>query len=431
MQHPVDVTLAPLVEPARLAGWIDTFARLTEPGPGITRLAYSALERRSHSVFTEYMTSLGLSVYTDAAGNTIAELAPSEAAAEGGVQGAPRAAIGTGSHLDSVPEGGRFDGIAGVVAAMEVARIAVEHELVRARPWRFVVFASEEGARFGQACNGSRLLAGLTTSADLHTLHDKNGVSMAEAMTAVGLAPESVADAIWKPEDWFAFVEMHIEQGGVLEAKKVSVGVVDTISGSTRLQATVRGQASHTGGTPMHLRRDALVTASECVLACQTIATDAEHHGTRVTVGRLDVHPGSITTIPGRVVFTVDVRDVDSDRQRRTADDLASSFAHIAQSRGTELEIELIGDTSPVVLPAWVAEHIAEGAAQEGLSYRVLPSGASHDSQQVNSIVPTGMIFVPSRNGLSHVPEEFTETSELADGTIVLLRAMTRLDAAE
>lgn len=423
MHHPLESPTALSPDASRLSRWIETFASLSEPGPGVTRLAYSSLERRSHAVFGEYMASLGLVVETDAAGNTIAELpATTDAGREG--------AIGTGSHLDSVPEGGRFDGTVGVIAGMEVARIAVEHEIPRRRPWRFVAFASEEGARFGQACNGSRMVAGLTTSADLERFHDKDGVSMASAMEGVGLAPDAVESAKWRGEDWFAFVEVHIEQGGVLESKNVRVGVVDVISGSTRVEVTVRGQASHTGGTPMHLRRDALVTAAECVLAGQMIATDPEHHGTRITVGRLDVHPGSITTIPGRVVFSVDVRDVDSDRQRLTAEALVARFEQIARSRGTQLTVAVIGDTSPAVLPSWIAEHIAAGAAEAGLSYRMLPSGASHDSQQINRVVPTGMVFVPSRDGLSHVPEEFTETSEIADGTAVLLQAMKRLDAA-
>lgn len=368
------------------------------------------------------MIELGLTVTTDAAGNTIAELAPTEAE--------DLAAIGTGSHLDSVPEGGAFDGVAGVVAGIEVARHAVLSGQPRRRPWRFVAFAGEEGARFGQACNGSRMIAGLTRSADLQRFRDVAGVTMAEAMSDVGLRPDDVESARWRAEDWFAFLELHIEQGGVLEAKQTSIGIVDTISGSTRMQVTIVGQASHTGGTPMHLRRDALVTAAACVLAGQEVATDIEHRGTRVTVGRLDVHPGSITTIPGRVVFTVDVRDVDTDRQRRTAHTLANRFEQIARAQNTDIAMEVIGDTSPVVLPAWIADHLGEAARESGKEYRVLPSGASHDSQQINRVVPTGMIFVPSRNGLSHVPEEHTAAEDLADGTAVLLAAMRRLDAA-
>ncbi|MGB4136482.1 MAG: Zn-dependent hydrolase, partial [Microbacterium sp.] len=410
---------------ARIAAAIDGFAAMSEPGRGVTRLAYTALERRAHERFAEHMTGLGLVVATDPAGNTIAELAPTVPTADAGL-----AAIGTGSHLDSVPEGGRFDGIAGVVAAMEVARVAVEQDIPRSRPWRFVVFAAEEGARFGQACNGSRMIAGLTTAKDTHELSDAAGTTMAEAMASAGLRPDRIAEARWDPSDWFAFVELHIEQGGVLESRGGGIGVVDVISGSTRFEVTVTGQASHTGGTPMHLRKDALVTAAECVLGCDAIATDPAHHGTRVTVGRLDVHPGSITTIPGRVVFTVDVRDVDSDRQRETANALVALFRQIAHRRGTSLTVEPMGDTSPVVLPSWVAGHIVESARAEGQPYRVMPSGASHDSQQINTITPTGMIFVPSRDGLSHVPEEHTEMSDLAAGTSVLLRTLIRLDAA-
>lgn len=407
----------------RIADDIAGFAALSESGPGVTRLAYSPLEREAHRIFSDRMQELGLGVHTDAAGNTIAELAPTEPETDGRI-------IGTGSHLDSVPHGGRFDGIAGVVAAMEVARAVVRGGGARRRRWRFVVFAAEEGARFGQACNGSRMVAGLTRSAELDSLVDAAGVSMAVAMREVGLDPTAIASSRWNSDEWLGFIELHIEQGAVLESREIEVGVVDVISGSTRLLVTVRGQASHTGGTPMHLRRDALVTASECVLASDRIANNPEHHGTRVTVGRIEVRPGSITTIPGWAEFSVDIRDVDSDRQRRTAEELVAEFERIASGRNTDLDVELMGDTSPVVLPVWVADHIVAAAAELGMRYRILPSGASHDSQQVNRIAPTGMIFVPSRDGLSHVPEEFTSVEQIAAGTRVLLAALMRLDAS-
>ncbi|WP_223690522.1 Zn-dependent hydrolase [Leifsonia poae] len=421
MQHAIP-PLVDAVQDARIARRIDDFARLSDPGPGVTRLAYSALEREAHRLFISEMSALGLTVHTDAAGNTIAELAGDDPAT-------PVPAIGTGSHLDSVPQGGRFDGIAGVVAAMEVAQVMVEGGIAHQRPWRFVAFAAEEGARFGQACNGSRIVAGLTSAADVRTLSDADGVTMAEAMTAVGLDVERLADARWRPEDWHAFVELHIEQGGVLEESGAPVGVVDTISGSTRLLVTIEGQASHTGGTPMHLRRDALVTASRCVLACDELARDPHHHGTRITVGTMQVRPGSITTIPGEVTFSIDVRDIDNDRQRRTADALVAEISRIAARADTPAQIALLGDTSPVVLPSWVAAHTLAAAGEGEVEYRILPSGASHDSQQINRVTPTGMIFVPSRGGVSHVPEEFTDIGELAVGTRVLLSTLLRLDA--
>lgn len=401
---------------------LDHLASLTEPGRGVTRLAFTALERDAHKFLRERYVELGLHVWTDAAGNTIAEL---PASGDEPVTGA----IATGSHLDSVPEGGRFDGIAGVVTAMEVARIASTSGRVRRHPWRFVAFAAEEGARFGQACNGSRMVVGLTHSPDLEHLHDKHGISMAEAMRSVGLRPDDIHGDVWQPQDWAAFVELHIEQGTVLDHGGEQLGVVDVVSGSTRFQATITGVASHSGGAPMRSRRDALTAAAECVLAGERIALDYEHHGTRVTVGRLEVSPGSITTIPGVARFSVDVRDVDSDRQRSTAKQLAEAFEHISQERGTSIEVELLADTSPVRLSSRIAATLLEAMRSGGLDGRTVTSGASHDAQQVSRMVPTGMIFVPSRDGLSHVPEEYTAVEHLGRGANALLEGMYRLDS--
>ena len=410
-----------LIRPENLDRLIARFAELSEPGPGVTRLAYTPLERQAHRVFSDEMTRLGARVTMDAVGNTIAELPPTT--------GDRTAGIGTGSHLDSVPSGGRFDGIAGVCAGMEAARAAVEAKLERTRPWRIVAFAAEEGARFGQACNGSRAVAGLSSPEELAALHDKDGITLADAMASVGLAPQRCHQARWDRTQWSAFVELHIEQGNLLEAAGLPIGVVDVISGSSRFLVRVEGIASHTGGTPMHLRRDALAAASECVLICEQIAGDSRHHGTRVTVGRLEVAPGSVTTIPGEVLFSVDVRDLDSARQRETAQELIVRFAAIAERRGVKLVAERMGDTSPAMLPSWLAGEIIAAADAHGLPYRVMASGASHDSQQVNRVTPTGMVFVPSRAGLSHVPQEWTASEDLAAGTAVLLTTLLRLDA--
>ncbi|WP_459800537.1 hydantoinase/carbamoylase family amidase [Herbidospora sp. RD11066] len=401
----------------RITGHLDRFAAISEPGAGCTRLAYTKLERDAHAVFAAHMSGLGLAVRTDEAGNTIAEL-----------PGHGRA-IGTGSHLDTVPSGGGFDGIAGVAAAMEIAEVMASRDHVR--PWRFVAFAAEEGARFGQACNGSRVAAGLTRARDLENFTDATGTTMAEAMTQAGLDPGNADRARWNPAEWYAFVELHIEQGEVLESRGVGVGVVDLISGSTRLRVRLTGRATHSGGTPMHLRHDALVVAAECVVLGDRLAQDPAHHGTRVTVGRLGVEPGSITTIPGAAEFFVDVRDVDTVRQRETAEALADGFTRIAEGHGVAITVDVLADTSPVVLPAWIADHTRAACDGLGLPYRVLPSGASHDAQQLNRVVPAGMIFVPSRHGLSHVPDEYTTPEEIATGTEVLLETLLRLDAAE
>lgn len=414
--QPPNVFLAEIAEEH-----ITNFGALTEPGRGVTRLGYTALERKAHALYAEHMRSLGLLVREDAAGNTIAELPSS--------LGQESAGIGTGSHLDSVPGGGRFDGIAGVVAAMMCAEAALLIDEVRNRPWRFVVFATEEGARFGQACNGSRAIAGVSTIADLTRLVDEDGTTMRESMILAGLDPDQLPSAKWSQKDWHAFVELHIEQGNVLETEGVPIGVVHSISGSTRLEVHVTGQATHTGGTPMRLRRDALVTAAACILAGDELAQDHQHHGTRITVGRLEVSPGAITTVPGAVTFTVDIRDVDSDRQRQSAAALAARYEQLATQHNTHLEMKIIGDTSPVLLPDWVARKTIGAAESLGQPHRMLTSGASHDSQYVNQITPTGMIFIPSIGGLSHVPEESSSFEDLAIGARLLFETMRRLDS--
>lgn len=410
------------VRPEAIGHWIDWFASLSEPdaGPGVTRLAYTPLERTAHAEFTAHMQQLGLRVWSDQAGNTIAERVGTQRRLP---------ALGTGSHLDSVPRGGAFDGIAGVVAGMTIAEELVARDVEHRHPLRFVVFAAEEGARFGQACTGSRIAAGLTGPTDVHRLAAADGTTMAEAMAEVGIDPAEIDKARWSGSDWAAFVELHIEQGSLLDSLDVPIGIVDLISGSTRLRLDLHGRAAHTGGTPMHLRHDALAAAAQIVLLAEELAQDSRHHSTRITVGRLDVEPGSITTIPGVCHLYVDIRDVDSARQRQTAEELTSRAAAIAAARGIDLAVSLLADASPVLLPRSIRSALVETCTQLGVAYRVMPSGASHDSQMINRVCPVGMVFVPSLNhGVSHSPDELSTLADLARGTDVLADTLLRLD---
>ncbi|WP_406690195.1 Zn-dependent hydrolase [Saccharopolyspora sp. ID03-671] len=407
----------------RLRDLLDGFAALSENdcGPGVTRLAYTALERRAHALFSETMSALGLSTWVDAAGNTLAERPGT---------GAGLPAIGTGSHLDSVPNAGSYDGIVGVCAAMEVARLLVEHDIAHRHPLRFVVFAAEEGARFGQACTGSRIAAGLTGSDDLPSKVDADGVTLADAMAGVGLDPSTVEDARWEPADWAAFVELHIEQGSVLETEGVRLGVVDSISGSTRLRLDLRGRATHSGGTPMHLRADAMAAAAEIVLAVETLGQDESNVGTRTTVGRLDVAPGSMTTIAGSASLWVDVRGTDAGRQRDTAAEIVRRAKRICDERGIGYCHEQLADTPPVELRAGIRDELAASCRAVGVEPRVLTSGASHDAQQVDRVAPAGMLFVPSEAGISHDPAERTDIDDIALGTTALAAGLLRLDGS-
>lgn len=413
----------PQADGTRLRDLLDTFAAMSEDdsGPGVTRLAYTPLERRAHALFAETMSALGLSVWVDAAGNTLAERPGSDATLP---------AIGTGSHLDSVPNAGSYDGIVGVCAAMEAARLLVEHDVAHRHPLRFVVFAAEEGARFGQACTGSRIAAGLTGSGDLPSTADADGVTLAEAMTGVGLDPSTVEDARWKPADWAAFVELHIEQGSVLETEGVRLGVVDSISGSTRLRLDLSGRATHSGGTPMHLRADAMAAAAEIVLSIETLGNDEHNVGTRTTVGRLDIAPGSMTTIAGSASLWVDVRGTDAGRQRDTAAEIVRQAKRICEQRGITFSCEQLADTPPVELREGIRDELAASCRAVGVEPRVLTSGASHDAQQIDRVTPTGMLFVPSRAGISHDPAEWTDIDDIALGATALTAGLLRLDGS-
>jgi allantoate deiminase len=242
------------------------------------------------------------------------------------------------------------------------------------------------------------------------------------------LEPREAIRARWDAREWAAFLELHVEQGSVLESSGIPVGVVDVVSGSTRILLEVRGRASHSGGTPMHLRVDAMTAAAEIVLLIESIAKDSRHHGTRATVGRVQVMPGSITTIPGRVELYVDIRDTDGERQRQTAAEIIEGSAAVCARRGMTMSARSLADAEPTALPGWLREAITMTCERLGVGHRVLPSGASHDAQMVNHVVPTGMIFVPSRDGVSHSPEEWTSAEHLATGIGVLAAALLDLD---
>lgn len=415
------VHLDATADPDRIHQHLERFAAIssTSGHDGVSRIGFTPLEREAHEVFADYMRDLGLTVWTDGIGNTYAE--------RPGQTGGP--AVGTGSHLDSVPNGGRFDGIVGVVGAMEVARLFVENDVAHDHPMRFVVFRCEEGARFGQACVGSKAAAGNWSAQQLEAVTDSDGISIAHAMRCLEMDPSMIEQVAWRTEEWGAWLELHIEQGQQLEHLGMPIGLVDLISGSTRFSLELTGVASHTGSTPMSLRHDALVAASEVILTAEHIANDPHHRGTRCTVGKLEVRPGSITTIPGNVRAWIDVRDIDSRRQRDTANEIVRRARQICTRRGVDLRVKLLSDASPAVIPAWVRDTTAGICRDLGLSYRVMYSGASHDSQMIAQVVPVGMIFIPSRAGLSHVPQEWTSSAQVATGIDVLTRSLLALDS--
>ncbi|MDO8210158.1 Zn-dependent hydrolase [Conexibacter sp. CPCC 206217] len=394
----------------RIDGRLSRLARIgAQASGGVTRLAYSTLERDAHELFAAWAAEEGWDVEVDAAGNSVAVARP----------GAPYVLLG--SHLDTVSDGGAYDGAAGVVAGLEAARIVAA---TVACGVRVVAFAAEEGARFGRPTLGSAAAAGLLPTT-ARTLADGDGETLAEAAAALGLDPWAARP--WLDERVACFLEVHIEQGRQLEGGAARIGLVDAIAGSVRARLTLSGRADHSGATPMELRADALAAAAEIVLAVE--AAGQRYRSTVATVGRLEVDPGSVTTVPGTARLWIDVRDVDPEVQRTTARELLARAEEIARARGILLRSELLSELAPVVLEAWPRALAHEESIRLGLPYRVLSSGAGHDAAIVARRAPSAMLFVPCADGISHSPRERASAADIACAALLAAAAMHRTDA--
>jgi allantoate deiminase len=384
-------------------------AGISEPGPGVTRPAFGVREREAHALVARWAQEEGARVETDAAGNTVLVYR----------EGDPYLLVG--SHLDTVPAGGRYDGTVGVVAGMEVARDLAG---LLTLGLRVVAFSAEEGARFGRPCLGSELATGAGDRAHLD-LRDGDGATAAEVAEATGLDPGAMAPWLRAPEV-AAYLEVHIEQGRVLEREQVRLGVVDVIAGAARMEVVLHGEAAHSGTTPMDDRTDALAAAAELVLAVEDVGR-VGRHGV-ATIGRLDVAPNSATTIPGVVRAVVDVRDVDPERQRASVHSVRALVERIAAGRHVRAEIRELADRDPVMLSAWPRRALADACTELGLPFRILASGAGHDAAVVAHVAPAALLFVPSPGGRSHVPDEECRIDDVAAACAVLATALCRLD---
>lgn len=379
-----------------------------EAGGGVTRLAYTEAEREAHMRFCAWAEDAGASCEVDSAGNSVAVFS----------EGSPYFLIG--SHLDTVLHGGRYDGAAGVLAALEVGQAVGELRCgVRA-----VAFAGEEGARFGRPTLGSSLAAGLLDGRELGRLRDADGKTLLAAAAEVDLDP--AATTAWLGEDVACYFELHIEQGRQLEAGAARLGLVDAIAGSVRIHFDVTGRADHSGATPMRMRSDALAAASELVLAVEDAGR--RYRSTVATVGRLQVSPNNVTTIPGQVTLWVDVRDVDPDLQRRAARRVLDSSAEIAARRGVRITPDVLSEQPPIVLSAWPRAVLYEECQARGFAYRVLSSGAGHDAAVVARRAPSTMVFIPCVEGISHSPREQASPGDIALAIEVLCSTLRRTD---
>jgi allantoate deiminase len=403
---------SPLMSGAALRARVEELAAISaEPGR-LTRVFASPEQRRANDLVLGWMRDAGMAAHEDAIGNVVGRH-------EGARPGSP--ALLLGSHLDSVRDAGRWDGPLGVVTAIAV--VDALHRAGRFPPFpvEVVGFCDEEGTRFGATMLGSRALTG-RFDASLLELRDADGVSMADALRAYGLEPARIGAAARRPEDFFAYLELHIEQGPVLERLGIPVGCVTAIAGATRLRVTIEGQAGHAGTVPMQGRRDALAAAAAAVLAVEGRAAIEE--GAVATVGRLEAFPGSVNVIPGRVVFTVDLRAAEDAKRLRMLADIRAAIERLCQRRDVLVRIEQTHQLPAAPCAPALQRAIAAAIDAEGVPVRRLPSGAGHDAMEVAAIAPIGMIFVRCRGGVSHHPSEHASDADIEAGARVMHRLL-------
>lgn len=382
---------------------------------GITRLSFTPEERAAKDLVTGFMKEAGLTVREDEVGNLIGRK-------EGKNPTAPVVLVG--SHIDSVPNGGDYDGPLGVLAGVEALQTLQEQGIETEHPIEVIAFTDEEGTRFGYGMIGSRGIAGLIKRDELEQA-DQNGITIAEAMRQTGLDPDRTSLAARTPGSVKAYVELHIEQGKVLESRGLSVGIVTGVAGPLWLNFVLEGEAGHAGATPMNLRRDPMAAAAQVMLA---IEEEAGRTGTSVgTVGRLQAFPGGVNVIPGRVEFSLDLRDVDEAIRDEVEQRICERAKAICAERNVTLKVELLQRIAPAVCSDDIQHAVAEACEAEGLEAFRLPSGAGHDCMQLVELCPVGMIFVRSKDGISHNPAEFTTKEDCANGAQVLYRTVLSL----
>jgi len=383
------------------------------PEGGVSRVAFSEADLAGRAYIRDLMREAGLSVRVDTAGNIIGRR-------EGSEPDLP--VIMFGSHIDSVPGGGNYDGDVGVIGAIEVVQLLQDNAIRTRHPLEVVSFTDEEGG-----LTGSRAMIGEIGDATLGVV-SHSGMTIGDGIRTVGGDPKRLDLAERRPGELKAFIELHIEQGAILHEENIDIGVVEGIVGIRWWDVTVEGFANHAGTTPMNRRWDAMVTAAEYILAVNRVATSMS--GRQVaTVGRLRAEPGAPNVIPGEVVLSLEIRDLSAAKIQRVFDEVKREGERIANERFTPIRYEEIDvASSPAPTDEQLRRIIAASADDLSLSFKSMPSGAGHDAQDMTHIAPTGMIFVPSVDGISHSPKEFTSAEDMANGASVLYRTVLAID---
>jgi beta-ureidopropionase / N-carbamoyl-L-amino-acid hydrolase len=402
------------VDGARMIRCLEELGTIgADPAGGVTRLGLSQEENAARAFLGDLCVAAGLKPETDPAGNLLVRIP--------GAQRGEAPVLLVGSHIDTVVQGGRLDGAYGVVAAIEVLRAIHDHGIELPVEMVVVGFTNEEGALIQTPFWGSKALCGSLENGLAAT--DRAGRPVSSYLVQAGGSPDQLMDAAWPPGSVAGYLELHIEQGPSLERQGIPIGVVEGIVGRTILDIDILGQAQHAGTTPMPDRRDAMVAAAEIVLGARRIAAERAVCAT-ATTGYVQAYPNVTNTIPGKVRLTAEVRDTDPGRLTQAEADLRAECARVAAASGCRVDVRVGMRSRPVSTAARLRGVIRQAAETLGLAHVAMPSGAGHDAQIVAALAPIGMIFVPSRNGISHAPGEDTAPSDLIHGANVLLHAV-------
>jgi beta-ureidopropionase / N-carbamoyl-L-amino-acid hydrolase len=405
--------MTPRIDLDRLLGRLDTFNRIGAlPGGGNCRLALTDDDRAGRDLLVQWMRDLGLAVTIDAIGNIIGVRAGREDAAP----------VMFGSHVDTVGTGGRYDGLYGVLAGLEVCHALNDAGAVTRRPLALVAFTNEEGSRFAPYAMGSLVYVGGLALADAYAIRGIDGALVGEELRRIGYAGEA------KP-GWLrphAYLELHIEQGPILEDEGLVIGAVEGITGLSWTEVSIVGRSAHAGTTPMHLRRDAAYAASEIVVFVRRLAQELGGNQ-KGTVGRIELYPNLVNVVAERAVLTVDLRNTDQARLRESEQRLAEFLDRLAAREQLAISTRSLAQFEPVPFPAEMVSLVEATARELSFPYRRLPSGAGHDAQMMARLCPAGMIFVPSVDGLSHNVREYTKPDHLQAGAAVLMHCVLRL----
>lgn len=408
------------IDSARLLSEIEALALISEAEPPVvTRIVFTPADMRARAWLIDHCRTAGLAVRQDAVGNTFARWQGSDPAAP---------AVGTGSHLDAIPNAGKYDGVVGVLGGLEAIRALQRAGFHPNNSIELLLFTSEEPTRFGIGCLGSRLLSGALSADAARKLIDSNAEPLDEVRRKAGLSGK--LEEVQMPGGYYkAFLELHIEQGPVLERERVPLGIVTRIAAPASARISIEGEGGHAGAVLMAERRDALCAASELILATENAARTSSSIDTVATVGMCEVFPGAINSIPSLVRISVDVRDTDLARRDGVMCALETTAKQISERRSVSIRIELLNADAPADCAPDVIDALSASCRKHGQKFLPMISRAYHDSLFMARIAPVAMLFIPCRNGYSHRPDEYASIEDIARGSLVLAETLAGLSA--